>query len=104
MPHPKEGYFNRAGDPIPGTTEITGRYMDRSRLLFWAFARGKQGHKQLYDNGAIDVGTAMHAMIELDLQGRSDEDIKFYVETTLRDPDQLDQARIAFKAYRKWRA
>lgn len=104
MPHPKDGYFNAAGDQIPGTTEICGRYKDSSRLLYWAFGRGKQGLKTLYDNSEINIGTCVHTMCELDMQGRSDDDINFYAKTTLRDPEHLAKARIAFEAFRQWRA
>jgi hypothetical protein len=103
MPRPKSGYKNAAGNPIPGCTDITGRFMDRSRLLFWAFNRGKQGHKSLYDDSALDIGTCVHTMAELDMKGRSPRDIEFYLTTTLTDPEQQTKAKLAFEAFRKWR-
>jgi hypothetical protein len=104
MPRPKEGYKNSAGLPIPGTSDITGRFMNRSRLLYWAFNRGKQGHAKLYDDSALDIGTAVHMMAELDLNRRPQSEIEFYLNATLRDDDQRQKAILAFAAFRKWRA
>ena len=98
MPRPTGGYTNKAGEPIPGTSDITKRFADKSALLYWAFNQGKQGLKKLYDNVALDIGTAVHMMAELDLQGRPDDDIEFYLTTTLRDEDHVEKARAAFKA------
>lgn len=104
MPRPKQGYKNAAGLPVPATGEINGRFMDRTRLLFWAFKRGKEGHKQLYDNEALDIGSCVHTMAELDLQNRSQEDIDFFAKTSLPEADHLAKAETSFKAFRAWRA
>ena len=103
MPRPKNGYKNAAGIAIPGTSDITGRFMDRSRLLYWAFNRGKAGHAKLYDGEALDIGTCVHMMAELDLKNAPERDIEFYVESTLRDPAQRAKAVAAFSAFRQWR-
>jgi hypothetical protein len=42
MPRPKSGYFNAAGQPIPGTHDITGRYKEMGGLMNWAAAARKQ--------------------------------------------------------------
>ncbi len=103
MPRPKDGYRNAAGQPIPGTGDINGRFMDRARLLYWAFNRGKQGHAKLYDGSALDVGTAVHTMAELDLKASPQRDIDFYLAATLPDAEQQAKARAAFAAFRQWR-
>ena len=103
MPRPANGYTNAAGLPIPGTSDITKRFMNRERLLYWAFSRGKQGHAKLYDDSALDIGTAVHAMAELDLKGEPQRDIDFYLTTTLRDPEQQAKGKAAFGAFRAWR-
>lgn len=103
MPRPKEGYRNAAGQPIPGTSDITGRFMNRSRLLYWAYNRGKAGHPTLYDDTALTIGTAVHMMAELDLQDRDQADIDFYLNATLAAEDDRAKARAAFAAFRKWR-
>lgn len=103
MPRPKAGYRNAAGMVIPGTSDITGRFMDRSRLLFWAFKRGKEGMPQLYDDNALNVGTAVHMMAEMDLKDRDGDDIDYYLKTTLPDRESRAKAQSAFRAYREWR-
>lgn len=102
MPHPKNGYFNAAGETIPGTTQIIDRFKNPQALINWAYAQGRDG-KPRYGSD-LNIGTAVHQMAELDLQGRADDDIEFYVTTTLRDPDDLEKARTAFKAFRQWRS
>jgi hypothetical protein len=104
MARPKKGYFNAAGLPIPGTGDINGRYMNRERLLYWAFNRGKQGLPKLYDNSALDIGTCVHTMAELDLAGRSQADIDFYLGATLTDTEECEKATASFKAFRAWRS
>lgn len=103
MPRPTEGYRNKAGDEIPGVSDITKRFKNPAALINWAYNQGRDG---LPRNGRaeLDIGTAVHMMCELDLQGRPDDDIEFYITTTLRDPEQLEKARTAFKAFRQWRA
>jgi hypothetical protein len=103
MPRPKEGYKNSAGQPIPGTGDINGRFMDRSRLLYWAFKRGKEGAAKLYDNSALDIGTAVHTMAEFDLKASPQRDIDFYLTATLPNPDEQAKAKTAFGAFRQWR-
>lgn len=103
MPRPKDGYKNSAGISIPGTSDITGRFMNRERLLYWAFSRGKQGHAKLYDNAALDIGTAVHAMAELDLKEQPQADIDFYLTATLRDSEDQVKAKAAFSSFRQWR-
>lgn len=103
MPRPKSGYRNAAGLAIPGTSDITGRFMDRSRLLFWAFKRGKEGLPQLYDDNVLNIGTAVHMMAEMDLKDRPRDDIEYYLEQTLTNRADRSKAEAAFRAYRQWR-
>lgn len=104
MARPASGYTNAAGIQIPGTTDIIGRFKNYSRLMFWAFKRGKEGHTELYDRSALDIGTAVHTMAELDLKGQSRADIEFYLTATLRDPEHQEKARAAFGAFKVWRS
>lgn len=103
MPRPANGYRNAAGMAIPGTTDITKRFMNSKALLQWAFKRGQEGRSELYDDYEISIGSAVHMMAELDLQERSDVDIEHYVRTTLPDTTQRSKAETAFKAFRQWR-
>jgi hypothetical protein len=104
MARPSNGYRNSAGQPIPGTTDITGRFKDYSGLMRWAFWCGKQGHAQLYDKSALDIGTCVHVMAEFSMRGQPDKDIEFYLTATLRDPEHQDKARTAFAAFLRWRS
>ncbi len=103
MARPSTGYRNNAGLVIPGTTDVTKRFMNGTRLLYWAYNRGKQGFPQLYDDTAINIGTAVHMMAELDLKDRSRDDIDYYLEQTLTDRGDRAKAETAFRAFRQWR-
>lgn len=72
MPHPRTGYHLADGTEVPGVTTINGRFGDKGALLFWAFKRGKDGARQLYDDtSAMDIGTFVHSMVEADLHGKA---------------------------------
>lgn len=103
MPRPAQGYRNAAGLVIPGTSDILKRYMNSARLLYWAFNRGKQGNAKLYDDHAINIGTVVHKMAELDLTDQPQDDIEFYATTTLGNPEHRAMADSAFTAFKKWR-
>jgi hypothetical protein len=102
MPRPKSGYTNAAGQPIPGTNDITGRYKDSGALIHWAHKQGSQG-LPLYDRSAIDIGSAVHKMAELDLIGASDREIESALHGYLSAPNHIAMAHTSFKAYREWR-
>jgi len=100
MPRPPEGYRNRAGQQVPGVHDITNAYMPKPALVGWAYNRGKQG-LPLYEKGALDIGTAVHAMAELHLKGDSDREI----EAKLKELGPLDRAKAqaAYGAFCEWR-
>jgi|GEM_PF-1553563 hypothetical protein len=102
MPRPKHGYFNAAGAPIPGTHDPIKRYMDHTALMIWAHKQGQQG-LPLYQRSAIDIGSTVHGMAELDLKGRPDREIEAYCNECLAAPDHLRKAWSAFAAFRQWR-
>lgn len=76
MATPKEGYRNKAGEKIPGTTTVIGRFKDSGGLLWWAFGQGKLAEQgkinSLYDKAdeAADIGTVAHEMVELYFRGK----------------------------------
>lgn len=102
MPRPKNGYTNAAGQPIPGTHDPISRYMDQTALKIWAHKQGLAG-RSLYERSAIDIGSAVHGMAELDLKGRPDREIEAYAHEVLTVPDQLRKAFTSFEAFRRWR-
>jgi hypothetical protein len=93
---------NAAGQPIPGTHDPISRFMDQTALKIWAYKRGCEG-LPLYDRAAIDIGSTVHGMAELDLKGRPDREIEAYAHECLTVPDQLRKAFTAFEAFRRWR-
>jgi hypothetical protein len=102
MPRPKEGYRNRAGEVVPGTHDPVSRFADKQALIHWAYNRGKSGH-QLYDRAAIDIGSTVHHMAEMDLRGRPDREIEAYANDCLVAPDHLKKAWASFGQFREWR-
>ena len=102
MPRPKNGYHNAAGQPVPGTHDPINRFMDKTALMHWAYNRGKDG-MPLYDRAAIDIGSTVHHMAELDLKGRPDREIEAYANDCLVAPDHLRKAWASFGQFRQWR-
>lgn len=102
MPRPSTGYRNAAGQPIPGTHDPIKRYMNSNGLIQWAYKRGKEG-VALYDGQAVNIGSCVHMMAEMDLQDRSLDDIDYYVEQTLPRHEDRTAAVKAFAQFRAWR-
>lgn len=102
MPRPANGYSNAAGETIAGTHDPINRYMDKQALIGWAYKRGKAG-QELYDRNALDIGSTVHGMAELDLKGSPDRLITAYCHDRLATPDALKKAWHCFEAFRKWR-
>src|SRR5260370_34627676 len=95
MPSPKNGYVNAAGEPVPGTHDPISRYMDQTALKIWAHKQGLAG-LPLYQRAAIDIGSTVHGMAELDLKGRPDREIEANCHACLAAPGHLRQALSAF--------
>lgn len=109
MGRPSQGYYNAAGDKVPGTTTIIGRFKESGGLVQWAYksgreherlvAQGKQAPRHLYDvvQAAADAGTIAHDMIEADI-----------LKTDFKPPEAdaaiLQKAVNAFEQYLKWKA
>lgn len=102
MPRPANGYTNAAGQPIPGTHDPIKRFMDQTALKIWAHKQGLAG-LPLYQRAAIDIGSTVHGMCELDLKGRPYADIEAYALTCLTAPDHLNKCFASFAAFRAWR-
>jgi hypothetical protein len=102
MARPKNGYFNAAGQPVPGTHDPISRYMDQTALKIWAHKQGLAG-LPLYQRAAIDIGSTVHGMAELDLKGRPDREIEAYCHQCLAALDHLRKAFSSFAQFRAWR-
>jgi hypothetical protein len=104
MGRPTQGYYNKAGDKIPGTTTIIGRFKDSGGLIQWAYksgrehermvAQGREAPRHLHDvvQRAADSGTIAHDMIEAAILGKE------YISPADTPPDVL-----AFAQFLEWR-
>jgi len=107
MGRPKNGYFNKAGDRIPGTTTVIGRFKDSGGLLQWAYKtgknhatlalQGKDAPSHLYDerDKAAEAGTIAHDLIECHVLGRARPQI-------VCDAALLTKAENALAQFKEW--
>jgi len=103
MPTPKAGY-KIAGEKIPGTTTIIGRFKESGALVGWAYKTGRKhandASKGLPDPGSLyavtddaaNIGTIVHGLVDDDIHGRP-------YSLDNQDPRVLS----AFEAYTKWK-
>jgi hypothetical protein len=109
MGRPTQGYYNKAGDKIPGTTTIIGRFKDSGGLIQWAYksgrehermvAQGREAPRHLHDvvQRAADSGTIAHDMIEAAILGKE------YISPADTPPDVLAKAANAYAQFLEWR-
>lgn len=97
MARPAQGYKNSAGEKIPGTTTIIGRFKESGGLLQWAFKQGQSGVAHLYEerDQAALAGNIAHDMIECDILKRT------YVPT-VAPIELLAKAQNAFNQFKEW--
>lgn len=98
MPTPSKGYFNAAGQRVPGTTTVIGRFKESGALIYWAYNRGKEG-LELYESRdkAAELGTLVHEMVEAYI--RKDDPLVLTVNLSEED---LRKAMSAFQAFEEW--
>lgn len=100
MARPQEGYRNKIGVRIPGTTTIIGRFKESGGLLHWAFKQGQSGAASLYEkrDEAAVAGNIAHDMIESFILGKPQP-----VESSAKaTPDILERASNAFAQFGEW--
>lgn len=102
MPRPNGGYLNAAGQQVPGTNDITGRFQNPHGLYWWYYNNGKSG-LPFKPDAAINIGSAVHKMCELDLMGAPDREIEAALNSYLSARNHLEMAHNAFGAFREWR-
>lgn len=104
MPRPKTGYSLRDGTKVPGATDPIGRFKNSGALINWAFTQGKLGRPSLYAHleGEANVGTCVHDMADLALDGKSDDEIAQFAQRALPDPVHFGRAMAGFRAYQEW--
>lgn len=102
MPRPSNGYTNAAGQKVPGTNDITGRFSNPNGLFRWYYNNGSQG-LPFKPDAAINIGSAVHKMAELDLIGAADREIEATLHNYLSAPNHIEMANNAFREFRAWR-
>jgi RecB family exonuclease len=97
MARPTQGYRNAAGQKIPGTTTIIGRFKESGGLLHWAFKQGQSGAATLYQerDAAALAGNVAHDMIECDILGRD-------FTPPVVSPEIMVKAKNAFEQFKEW--
>jgi hypothetical protein len=97
MARPITGYKNAAGEKIPGTTTVIGRFKESGGLLHWAFKQGQSGAATLYEerDKAAEAGTIAHDMIECDI-------LKRERPAFVAAPELLIKAENAFNQFKEW--
>lgn len=99
MPTPTKGYFNAAGQRIPGTTTIIGRFKESGALIAWAYKRGKDG-LELYESRdkAAELGTLVHSMVEEFIKGNDPTSLI----NVLSEEKDISSVMSAFEAFSEW--
>jgi hypothetical protein len=107
MGRPTQGYYNAAGDKIPGTTTIIGRFKESGGLVQWAYKSGREHErlvfqnkpapKHLYDvvDDAALAGNIAHDMIESHILG-----LPF---TSTAPSEIVAKATNSFNQFLEWR-
>jgi hypothetical protein len=95
---PYTGYKNAAGEKIPGTTTVIGRFKESGGLLQWAFKQGQSGAVTLYEerDKAAEAGTIAHDMIECAILKRDRPAFTCAAEL-------LTKAENAYQQFVEWR-
>lgn len=91
---PSKGYYAADGGRVPSVTTITGRFKDSGGLLYWANNAGLQG-KTLNEarDGATDVGSFVHSLIESEINWTEPPDVP---------SDYEERVQSAFSAWQSW--
>ncbi len=99
---PTKPYFLKCGTRVPGVTTILSAQLawNKNALMYWAWEQGSNGKnfRETADTEA-DLGTAVHAAIELEMLGRPgwEEQFKNLSE------DQQERGRNAMLGFWEWR-
>lgn len=86
MPTPKKGYQLKSGEKVPGVTTVIGGQLawNKGALMYWAWSQGKEGKdfRETKDEAA-DLGTRVHALIEMEMRGQKPPEIPTDCEASL---------------------
>jgi PD-(D/E)XK nuclease superfamily protein len=102
MPRPSSGYFNAAGQKIPGTNDIVRLWGNKYALMRWHNQQGLLGINTEEDNSAIDIGSVVHAAIERYMRGAQKAEIAYLFRERLAQEDHREAAYASFRAFLEW--
>lgn len=96
MGRPIDGYYID-GKRVPGVTTIISRFKPATGLIHWAWQQGldRKDYRETRDKAA-DAGTIAHDLVEKDIYGEE-------INPDQYNPELLDKAYGAFKAYKEWK-
>ena len=94
---PKITYLNAAGEEVPSTTTIIGKYKDMGGLMHFAWSEGKAGRglNESRDR-AGDIGSMLHGMIEAYIRA-----INWGPPADSKSED-IDLAMRLFTTFKRW--
>jgi hypothetical protein len=105
MPRPKNGYTNAAGQQVPAVGQVINRFDDKKLLMARANQQGLKGIDINRDRSALDIGSTVHGMVELDMKKASDREIYVYCCESLKNVrEHIELATASFRAYRDWKS
>jgi hypothetical protein len=102
MPRPSSGYFNAAGQKIPGTNDVVRLWGNKYALMRWHNKQGLAGIDTEEDNSAIDIGSVVHAAIERYMRGAQKLEIAYLFKERLHEEAHREAAYASFRAFLEW--
>jgi PD-(D/E)XK nuclease superfamily len=102
MPRPSSGYFNTAGQKIPGTNDIVRLWGNKYALMRWHNKQGLAGIDTEEDKSAVDIGSVVHAAIERYMRGAQKLEIAYLFKERLHDEAHREAAYASFRAFLEW--
>jgi PD-(D/E)XK nuclease superfamily len=102
MPRPSSGYFNAAGQKIPGTNDIVRLWGNKYALMRWHNQQGLLGINTEEDNSAINIGSVVHQAIERYMRGAQKAEIAYLFRERLAQEAHREAAYASFRAFLEW--
>jgi hypothetical protein len=102
MPRPSSGYFNAAGQKIPGTNDIVRLWGNKYALMRWYNQQGLKGIDTEEDDSAINIGSVVHAGVERHMRGAEKREIAYLFKERLSQEEHREAAYASFRAFLEW--
>jgi hypothetical protein len=99
---PSSGYFNAAGDKVPGTNDIVRLWGNKNALQRWHNMQGLKGIDTAMDDSALNIGSVVHAAIERYMRGAQKLEIAYLFKERLHEEAHREAAYASFRAFLEW--